>query len=91
MQPALIHITSFIVLAQPEHAESLAHHINQKQFFKIAMQDLTLGKLILIAESDNLPLIENETNQLRDFHGVQAVTLVYHQAANTDELMESIL
>lgn len=91
MTDALIHITSFILLVQPECAESVMQRIAEHNFFKIALRDLALGKLILIVESSSLPGIEHEISQLYDLHGVQAVTLVYHHAATLEELQAPIL
>ena len=54
------------------------------------MCDLTLGKIILVAECNDLPSIENAVEQVRNLMGVQAVTLVYHQVATAEELSETL-
>lgn len=88
MSETLIHILSFIVLIAPESAQSVANSILSRAFFTMPMSDLALGKLILVAECNDLPSIEQEVAQVRDLTGVQAVTLVYHQVATADELLE---
>lgn len=88
MSETLIHILSFIVLVAPEEAQIVSRSIQLRAFFSMPMSDLVLGKLILVAECNDLPSIEQEVAQVRDLTGVQAVTLVYHQVATADELLE---
>jgi nitrate reductase NapAB chaperone NapD len=86
----MIHILSFIVLTTPASAEAVVNAITARAFFMLPMSDLSLGKIILVAECNDLPSIEHEVTQVRNLVGVQAVTLVYHQVATAEELSETL-
>lgn len=88
MPETLVHILSFIVLTTPESALAVSAAIQSRAFFTLPMSDLVRGKLILVAECSDLPSIEQEVAQVRNLTGVQAVTLVYHQVATAEELLE---
>lgn len=90
MSAPLIHILSFIVLTTPASAEAVAEAISTQGFFTMPMCDLTLGKIILVAECNDVPSIEQAVEQVRNLMGVQAVTLVYHQVATAEELSETL-
>jgi nitrate reductase NapD len=90
MPDSMIHILSFIVLATPAFAPAVLDAITARSFFMMPLSDMTLGKIILVAECSDLPSIEYEVTQVRNLAGVQAITLVYHQVATADELMETL-
>ncbi|WP_058912638.1 chaperone NapD [Entomohabitans teleogrylli] len=73
------HVCSLVVQAHPRDMSIISNAINALEGGEVAASDAETGKMIAVLEADNSNTLLDNIESVRQFAGVLAVSLVYHQ------------
>ena len=75
--PTPVHITSLVVHAVPDHWERVLSQVAEIPAVAIHTGD-TVGKFVVLLETDNEQQILEAMNRIQDVEGVLNASMVYH-------------
>ena len=89
MSEVFSHITSLVVLSRPEESSLVLDALQEIPAAEVMRSDVP-GRFVVCLESQSLGETTAMIESIRNTHGVQDASLVFHQQERADRLDETV-